>query len=106
MFVWELFICTEIDLAFNNFKDRYAQKPKQKTNWTVRNRTLLVFKICTYAKLNCLKWNRFCMLKLIVWNGTNFDIETVLTPNWIVWNRTVLTFNCVETKTTYAKMNC
>ena len=35
------------------------------------------------------------MLKWIVWNGTVFDIETVLTLDWIVRNRTVLTFNCV-----------
>ncbi len=27
-----------------------------------------------------------------------FDIETVFTQNWIVWNRTVLTINCVQTK--------
>ena len=25
----------------------------------------------------------------IVWNGTVFDIETVLMLNWIVWIRTV-----------------
>ena len=35
------------------------------------------------------------MLDWIVWNGTVFDIETVLTFNWIVVYRTVLTFNCV-----------
>ena len=28
-----------------------------------------------------------------------FDIETVLTLNWIIWNRTVLAFNCAWTKT-------
>ena len=28
------------------------------------------------------------MLNLIVWNGTVFDIETVLRLNWIVWNKT------------------
>ena len=27
------------------------------------------------------------MLNWIVWNGTVFDIETVLMLNWIVWNR-------------------
>ena len=36
------------------------------------NRTVLTFKLHIYVKLNCLKWNFFCML------------------NWIVWNRTVL----------------
>ena len=46
-------------------------------NWIAWNRTVLTFKLHTYAKLNCLKWNCFCML------------------NWIVWNRTVLSFNCV-----------
>ena len=29
------------------------------------------------------------MLNWILWNGTLFDIETVLTLNWIVWIRTV-----------------
>ena len=29
------------------------------------------------------------MQNWIVWNGTVFDIETVLMLNWIVWNRTV-----------------
>ena len=32
------------------------------------------------------------MLNWIVWNGTVFDIETVLTLNSIVWNRTVYMF--------------
>ena len=26
-------------------------------NWFTWNRTALIFKLCTYAKLNCLKWN-------------------------------------------------
>ena len=30
------------------------------------------------------------------WKRISFDIETVLTLNWIVWNRTLLTFNCVD----------
>ena len=29
------------------------------------------------------------MLNCIVWNGTVFDIETVIKLNWIVWIRTV-----------------
>ena len=29
------------------------------------------------------------MLNWIVWNGTIFDIYTVLILNWVVWNRTV-----------------
>ena len=35
------------------------------------------------------------MLNWIVWNGTVFDIETVLTQKLVVYYRTVLTFNCV-----------
>ena len=58
-------------------------------NWNAWNRTLLTFKMHTYAKLNSLKWNCFCMLTWIVWNRTVFDIETVLTLNWNVWIRTV-----------------
>ena len=27
------------------------------------------------------------------------ELNCVLMLNWIVWNRTVLTFNCVQTKT-------
>ena len=46
------------------------------------------------TELNCvLKLNR------IVWNRTDFDIETLFTLNWIVWKRTVLTFTCELTKT-------
>ena len=35
------------------------------------------------------------MLNWIVLNGTVFDIGTVLTLNWIIEYRSVLTFNCV-----------
>ena len=28
-------------------------------NWIAWNRTFLTFKLCTYAKFNCLKWNCF-----------------------------------------------
>ena len=46
--------------------------------------------------LNWNFWNgTFCMLNQFVWNGTVFDIETVLMVNRIVLNRTVLTFNCL-----------
>ena len=54
-------------------------------NWIAWNRTVLTFKLRTYAKLNCLNWHCFCMLNWIIWNKTVFDIETVLTLNWIVW---------------------
>ena len=43
-------------------------------------------KLCSYAKLNCLKYNCFWH-----WN-------CVLTLNWIIWYRTVLTFNSLQTK--------
>ena len=47
------------------------------------------------------------MLNQIDWNGTIFDIETVLTLNWIVMYRTVLTFNCVnKISCAYIKVNC
>ena len=52
------------------------------------NRTVLAFKLRTYAKLNCLKWNCFCMLNWIVWNRTALT-NTILTLNWIVWIKTV-----------------
>ena len=35
------------------------------------------------------------MLNLIVWNGTVFDIDNLVTLNWIVLYKTVLKFNCV-----------
>ena len=38
------------------------------------------------------------MLNWIVWNGTVFDIETVLTLNWIVSKWLVLAFNSVKVK--------
>ena len=43
-----------------------------------------------YLNLNCV-----FMLHWIVWKGTVFDTETILTLNWIVIYRTVLVFNCV-----------
>ena len=55
--------------------------------------------LLTYAKLNCLKWNCFYLLNWNLLNRTVFDIETVLTLSRIVWNRIVLTFNSVSTKT-------
>ena len=63
------------------------------------NRTVFTFKLSNYAKPNCLKWNCLWLLNSIVWKRIVFDIETVLTLNWIVWNRNALTFNCVWTKT-------
>ena len=38
------------------------------------------------------------MLNWIVWIRTVFDIETVLTLNWIVRNRTVLTLTVCKQK--------
>ena len=61
------------------------------------------------------------MLNWIVWNETDFDIETLLILNWIVLGsllvaldysrqqqqqyKTVLTFNCVNKICTYTKLN-
>ena len=64
-------------------------------NWITWNRTVLTLKLCTYAKVNCLKWNCFCTLNWIAWN-----LNCVLMLNWIDWNRTVLTLKLC----TYAKM--
>ena len=51
-------------------------------NWIIWNRTVFTFnrvnkKKCTYAKLNCLKWNCF------------WHLNCVLALNWIVGNRIV-----------------
>ena len=40
--------------------------------WITWNRTVLIFKLRTYAKLNGLKGNCFCMLNWIVWNRTDY----------------------------------
>ena len=44
--------------------------------------------------LNWIVWIRAVWLNWIAWNRNVFDIETLLTLNWIVEYRTVLTFNC------------
>ena len=44
------------------------------------------------------------MLNWIVWNGTAFDIETVLTLNWFVWHLTVCKKNLYLYKTELAKL--
>ena len=59
-------------------------------NWIALGRIVLPIKQHTYVKLNCLKWNCFCIQNWIIWNRS-YDIEIVLTLNWIVWNRTDLT---------------
>ena len=57
------------------------------------------FKQRTYSKLNCLKWNCFCMLNWVVWNKS-FDIWLCLNKkkmvilNWIDWNKTDW-LNCI-----------
>ena len=80
----------------------------------------MFFATKVYLHLNCV-----LMLYWIVWNGTVFDIETVLSLNWIVIYKTVLTFYCVNKKSvlmltwicwirtvltiklcTHAKLNC
>ena len=51
-----------------------------------------------------LHWNCMLMPNWIIWNETAFDIETVLTLDWIVIYRTVLTFNCVNKTCIYTKL--
>ena len=58
--------------------------------WIAWNRTVLIFELRFYAKLNCLEWNCFCMLNWIVWNWTVF------------WYFTV----CKQKNFTYSKLNC
>ena len=89
-------------------------------NWIAWNKTS--FKLCTYAKVNCFKTELFrhlnCIMLLnwIAHNSTDptltmrtfgklnclkrnfFDLETAITLHWIVWNRNVLTFKCVQIK--------
>ena len=97
---------------------RRIRLPEIELNCNAWNKTVLTFKLCTYAHLNCLKWISFCMLNWIVWNGSVFVCSPELFEmdqflyahlnclkwisfcmlNWIVWNRTILTFNCVKTK--------
>ena len=63
--------------------------------WIAWNGTVSTFKLRTYAKLNCLKYNCFYTLNWIAGNRTVFNILNCTYTKWIVWNRTVLTFNCV-----------
>ena len=35
-------------------------------NWIICNKAVLTFKLRTYAKLNCLKWNCFCMFFTLI----------------------------------------
>ena len=60
-------------------------------NWIAWNRNVVEIK--QYLHVNCM-----LILNWIVWNRTVFDIETLLRLYWNVWYRTVLTFNCVWTK--------
>ena len=76
---------------------------KKKCFWL--SNCVLIFKLHTYAKLNCLKWNCFWHLTVepksifiikwigwiwtvwIAWNRNVFD-SCALMVNWIVWNIT------------------
>ena len=49
--------------------------------WIAWNRTVLIFKQRTYAKLNCLKWNCSCMLNWFVWNRTVYLYKMDLALN-------------------------
>ena len=52
-------------------------------NWLAWKRNVFLT-IKKYLHLNCV-----LMLNLTVWNGTVFDIEPLLTLNWIVYYRIV-----------------
>ena len=75
-------------------------------NWITWNRTVLIFKLHTYAKLSFL--NRAVLTFNCVWT------KTILILNWIVWIRTVWlnwkawarnVFLTIEL-CTHAKLNC
>ena len=53
-------------------------------NWIFLNSSVLTFKMCTDAKLYCLKKNCF------------WHLNWVLTLNWIVWNRTVYMYKRLD----------
>ena len=62
----------------------------------------MFLKIKLYLDLNCvLILHSTELFEMEVF----FDIETVLTLNWIVIYRTVLTFYCVNKIYTYVKLN-
>ena len=64
-------------------------------HWIVWNGTVFwYFILCTYATLNCLKWN--CFL-------TEFYTVYLLLLHWIVWNGTVFWYFIL---CTYATLNC
>ena len=71
-----LFIAIKMDLALDNLQELICHKTQ--TN----NRIVFTFKLCTNSKLNCLKWNCFCLLNWNVW------IKTVWL-NWIAWNSNI-----------------
>ena len=51
-----------------------------KLSWIVWNRTVLTFKLRTYAKLNCLKWNCLYESKWI-WHWITYNSWYTIKPN-------------------------
>ena len=52
-----------------------------------------VFDIETVLTLNWIVWNRTVWLNWIAWNRNVFlQLKCLLMLNWIVWNRTVLVY--------------
>ena len=47
-------------------------------NWIGWNRTALMFKLRTYAKLKCLKWKCFCTLNWIGLNRTVYTLAAIM----------------------------
>ena len=53
-----------------------------------------------------IEQNGVLMQYWIVLNSKGFVIETVISLNWIVWNITILRFNCVSKNYTCTKLYC
>ena len=76
-------------------------------NWITWNRTVLTFKQCTYAKMNCLKCNCFCMLNWIVWNRTVLKLKLYLRLTGLFEIETFRHLTvCKQKHYTYTKLNC
>ena len=57
---------------------------------------------CIFLK-NCVT-RLYCVVVMIL-HASAYEYTTLLL-NWIIWNRTALTFNCVNKFYTYTKLNC
>ena len=62
-------------------------------------------KMCTYAELNCFYLNCLTELNNLKWKYF-WQLDCVPMLNWKAWNRTILTFNCVDQIYIHTKLNC